>query len=1032
MRRALGMLVVVLAGCSAGIPDGGPGPGCTPKTCQPDQCGELLDGCTGILRCGTCAPGTVCGGGGTPNVCGRGTCIAKTCFELGKNCNFVSDGCSKLLDCGRCMRPSDCGANGKPNVCGSVSCIRALCGPNCGIALPDDCGGTVQCDAGCPGRYETCGGGGTANRCGCTPRSCAELGKNCGSTDDGCGTTLQCGTCGADAGTCGGGGAENVCGTCGNTGGRVCSGSCWCSELPRPMGVYGAITGTGPDDVWLFGGAGVFAHGSAGAGFSGLASGTRGAPRNAWAADANDVWVTTSQLDGGLSHWDGVKWSAVGLPTPEAMSAVWGTGGEVWTAGSNGTILRGVNGAWTSIASGGGYAFDDIWASGPDDVWIGGTTTRRWTGAVLTTPVAFTLRITDFHGTARNDAWAVDIQRVWHFDGTTWAISYTGFSMRRVWAIARDDVWIGGIDGHVAHYDGTKWTDETLGTTDDVSALWASGPGEVWAGAGSQLWRRDATGWHIASTGPVGTIRSIHAVSATDAWAVHDNGVLRFDGGWRPVFSGLSSSLTGVAGAGGRVWVYGINTLLSWRGDRFVSEARTDAGTESYTALFAVSETEAYALTGAGRVLRTDGSGSWTPLTAPAPALVGAASLWATSDHDLWLGQGLGRTQHLTDAGWTQVNTGFPGTVRVWGSGSEVFAAVNNTALRLGVDGGWEPLANVSGVQLNAVWGRSATEVYFAGSGGSVSRWDGVSLSPVPSGTTHDLFALGGDPASVVWAGGMHRTVVPLGAPVSRVYGARLPDTLAGIAAFGRDDVWAIGQSSTPHHFDGQSWRTYVVPGASALDTVWGTGPNDVWAVGSTGRIAHWDGGAWSSATNPLGSFSGSGIWGAQPDEVWIVGDSTLGRWNGVSWIRETLPVNPISLSAVHGTSRDDVWVAGAQLYHFNGQQWTATQTLPKRFTSMWCASRTDCWGVGPTPVTMRFNGTSWNEVTSPCRSPSVVWGGGHHDVYIFCTDGDAYRWDGVKFAQSFTGATSQVLAASSFDGGVWAVGRDFVLLQPR
>ena len=45
----------------------------------------------------------------------------------------------------------------------------------------------------------------------CEPTTCRKEGKNCGTLDDGCGTTLSCGTC-ATPNTCGGGGEVNVCG----------------------------------------------------------------------------------------------------------------------------------------------------------------------------------------------------------------------------------------------------------------------------------------------------------------------------------------------------------------------------------------------------------------------------------------------------------------------------------------------------------------------------------------------------------------------------------------------------------------------------------------------------------------------------------------------------------------------------------------------------------------------------------------------------------------------------------------------------
>ena len=48
-------------------------PICTPTTCgaQGKNCGSIADGCGHTLTCGTCSNGDTCGGGATPNVCGR-------------------------------------------------------------------------------------------------------------------------------------------------------------------------------------------------------------------------------------------------------------------------------------------------------------------------------------------------------------------------------------------------------------------------------------------------------------------------------------------------------------------------------------------------------------------------------------------------------------------------------------------------------------------------------------------------------------------------------------------------------------------------------------------------------------------------------------------------------------------------------------------------------------------------------------------------------------------------------------------------
>jgi hypothetical protein len=77
----------------------------------------------------------------------------------------------------------------------SGSCQPTTCavfGFNCGT-ISDGCGGTLNC--GTCSSPQSCGGGGSVNVCGCTPMTCASQGFGCGSVPNGCGGTLNCGTC---------------------------------------------------------------------------------------------------------------------------------------------------------------------------------------------------------------------------------------------------------------------------------------------------------------------------------------------------------------------------------------------------------------------------------------------------------------------------------------------------------------------------------------------------------------------------------------------------------------------------------------------------------------------------------------------------------------------------------------------------------------------------------------------------------------------------------------------------------------------
>ncbi len=104
-----------------------------------------------------------------------------------------------LFDLTSCTSPPTC----TPKTCQQL-------GYTCG-AEGDGCGGTLQCGS-CP-TGQVCGGGGLPGVCGgaCTKIGCP-AGQNCGFAPDGCGGSVACGTC-APPQTCGGGGNPSQCGS---------------------------------------------------------------------------------------------------------------------------------------------------------------------------------------------------------------------------------------------------------------------------------------------------------------------------------------------------------------------------------------------------------------------------------------------------------------------------------------------------------------------------------------------------------------------------------------------------------------------------------------------------------------------------------------------------------------------------------------------------------------------------------------------------------------------------------------------------
>ncbi len=164
---------------------------CVPKTCDElgYVCGQPSDGCGGTLNCGTCNDNNPC----TTESCAGGECMYG-CLDSGEQCprGFCEAGCICVEYPQSCEELCAEAGYTEGGYCDQYQVIMdpQIC-ENGGVAIQ---GYTQDC-------YKAPQLAGVDYTCCCNtciPDTCQELGYECGAFADGCGGTLNCGSCNGD------------------------------------------------------------------------------------------------------------------------------------------------------------------------------------------------------------------------------------------------------------------------------------------------------------------------------------------------------------------------------------------------------------------------------------------------------------------------------------------------------------------------------------------------------------------------------------------------------------------------------------------------------------------------------------------------------------------------------------------------------------------------------------------------------------------------------------------------------------------
>lgn len=326
-----------------------------------------------------------------------------------------------------------------------------------------------------------------------------------------------------------------------------------------------------------------------------------------------------------------------------------------------------------------------------------------------------------------------------------------------------------------------------------------------------------------------------------------------------------------------------------------------------------------------------------------------------------------------------------------------------------------------TGADLYASFSPSRDDVWFAGAGGTMLRFDGSRWSGESALRAEDWIGLDGTSASDVWAITRKGVFHYDGKQWS---GGRLADVTSPrrIIARASDDAWLQHGDSGLLHHDGAGWGS--VEGLPMFTTsLVATTRNELLAGRSDG-VFRYSAGTWTRVGD-LTRVSALGA--ASPTELWATTDEGLFRGDGKTWTSVAARTFPQAL-AVCG--KDDVWIRGnpSPLEHWDGKTLTPV-AAPFTPTQLRCTREGDLWITHQARVARYRAGVWWsppgNDLLGPDVRVEAMWGPRFDD--LFAVGGKALlHFDGKAWSllRSFEGGAAAITGTA--DDDVWVGGATY------